>query len=328
MRAPQKKGASTAPSGPTVTSVAPSLGDISGGGQLVTIAGTGFTGSPTVTFGGSSATSVTVVNSTTITCIIPAHASGLVDVAVGAGTLSNGFEYWSPLQVTGVDTYLDAGKGWSAGTSWTDQVVSSVWTLAGSTLPTQNASAFGTGVAGIFFDTALGRGQSTQRPAAGTFSSGVSIFSVAKWTSSDAAYTYAGFNVPLTIVGGYDAAGWGGFGASAGSVAMASYNNAGATPSNGTKGAGLNDGSAHLIGATYDTGNTVTYYADGSSLGTDSFASAYPSAWLRYWTVGQGYSAADGFDGTVGAIVIVNGIISSGDRTKLNTWAKQRFGTP
>jgi len=43
-----------------------------------------------VTFGGTAATGVTVVNATTITAVTPAHAAGVVDVVVttpgGTGT--------------------------------------------------------------------------------------------------------------------------------------------------------------------------------------------------------------------------------------------------
>ena len=63
----------------------------------VTITGTNFFGSPTVTFGGLTATDVLVVNTTTITAKTPSHVSGLVDVSVttsnGTGTLTDGFRY-------------------------------------------------------------------------------------------------------------------------------------------------------------------------------------------------------------------------------------------
>ena len=48
----------------------------------VTITGTGFTGTTGVTFGGTPATGVTVVDDTTITATTPAHAPGAVDVVV------------------------------------------------------------------------------------------------------------------------------------------------------------------------------------------------------------------------------------------------------
>ena len=66
---------------PTATSISPDSGATSGG-TTVTITGTNFAGPSAVTFGGQSATNVTVVNSTTITAVTPAHASGAFDVVV------------------------------------------------------------------------------------------------------------------------------------------------------------------------------------------------------------------------------------------------------
>jgi subtilisin-like proprotein convertase family protein len=66
---------------PTVASISPISGD-KGGGTTVTIKGTKFGGTTAVTFGGQPATNVTVVDSTTITAVTPAHAPGSVDVIV------------------------------------------------------------------------------------------------------------------------------------------------------------------------------------------------------------------------------------------------------
>jgi IPT/TIG domain len=66
---------------PTITSISPSFGSVTGG-TPVTIAGTNFTGATSVHFGTSAATAVTVVNATTITAQAPAGATGVVDVTV------------------------------------------------------------------------------------------------------------------------------------------------------------------------------------------------------------------------------------------------------
>ena len=81
----------------TVTSVTPHAGKTTGG-KSVTIAGTGFVAGATVIFGGSAATSVVVVNSSTITAVTPAHAGGPVNVTVtnpdtSSATLTNGYTY-------------------------------------------------------------------------------------------------------------------------------------------------------------------------------------------------------------------------------------------
>ena len=63
----------------------------------MTITGTNFAAGATATFGGTAATNVVVVNSTTITATTPAHAAGAVTVTVTVngqnGNLANGFTY-------------------------------------------------------------------------------------------------------------------------------------------------------------------------------------------------------------------------------------------
>ena len=82
---------------PTVTSISPASGTASGG-TAVTITGTGFLSGATVSLGGTTATGVTVVSSTSIKATTVAHAAGAVDVVVTntdtqSGTLSGGFTY-------------------------------------------------------------------------------------------------------------------------------------------------------------------------------------------------------------------------------------------
>jgi hypothetical protein len=82
---------------PTVTSISPTSGSANGG-TATTIRGTGFLGGATVSFGGTAATAVTVVSSTSITARTPAHAAGAVNVVVTntdakSATLTSGFTY-------------------------------------------------------------------------------------------------------------------------------------------------------------------------------------------------------------------------------------------
>jgi outer membrane protein assembly factor BamB len=84
-------------SAPRVTSVSPNSGTRNGG-TAVTITGSGFLAGATVTFGGSSATNVSVVSSTGITATTPPHSVGSVSVVVTnpngqSATLLNGFIY-------------------------------------------------------------------------------------------------------------------------------------------------------------------------------------------------------------------------------------------
>jgi len=82
---------------PSVFSVSPDYGSVVGGDSVI-ITGSAFRNGATVSFGGSAATGITVVNSTTITCTTPAHAKGTVDIVVintdaQAGTLISGYAY-------------------------------------------------------------------------------------------------------------------------------------------------------------------------------------------------------------------------------------------
>jgi hypothetical protein len=89
---------------PTVTAIAPTAGVV-GGGTSVTITGTGLVSGATVSIGGTPATGVVVVNSTSITATTAAHAAGTVNVVVTnpdgqSGTLTNGFTYGAAVPIS------------------------------------------------------------------------------------------------------------------------------------------------------------------------------------------------------------------------------------
>jgi glucose/arabinose dehydrogenase len=115
----------TSPSGsnpaPTVTSITPNSG-VSTGGTAVTIVGTGFLSGATIKLGGTSATGVTLVNSTSITAITPAHAAGAVSVLVTntdakSGTLTNGYTYTAPAPAPTVATITPNSGTTNGGTA-------------------------------------------------------------------------------------------------------------------------------------------------------------------------------------------------------------------
>lgn len=91
--------ASAASATPAITSISPTSGSTAGG-TTVTITGTDLSGVNAVTFGGTAATNVSVVNDTTITCDTPAGSAGMVDVVVSDGTnmdtLMNGYTFVVP----------------------------------------------------------------------------------------------------------------------------------------------------------------------------------------------------------------------------------------
>jgi len=75
--------------GPVITGITPSTGDISGGDAVV-ILGSGFTGATQVKFGTSNAAAYVVNSDTQITATNPAHAAGSVDVSVTTGVGTSG----------------------------------------------------------------------------------------------------------------------------------------------------------------------------------------------------------------------------------------------
>jgi len=88
---------------PSVTSVTPSTGTMAGS-TTVTIIGTNFVGASGATFGGTAATGVSVINTTAVSAITPAHAAGAVNVLVttpnGTATGTNAYTYLIPITAT------------------------------------------------------------------------------------------------------------------------------------------------------------------------------------------------------------------------------------
>jgi hypothetical protein len=81
---------------PQVDSVTPNTG-LAAGGEGVSLAGDGLTGSTGVTFGGTAATGFIANSDALVTCITPAHAVGAVAVVLqnprGNVNLPNAFTY-------------------------------------------------------------------------------------------------------------------------------------------------------------------------------------------------------------------------------------------
>ena len=85
---------------PTITTVSPSSGPVDGG-TSITISGSGFASGATLTLGGASASSVSVINDTTIIALTSASTAGTVDVVVTntdatTATKTDGFTYYVP----------------------------------------------------------------------------------------------------------------------------------------------------------------------------------------------------------------------------------------
>lgn len=88
------------------------------GGDTVTLTVADATGAPKVWFGPTEATSVVVVNATTVTCTVPANSAGVVSVYCGGVPLSNprsgiiggAFEYHAAPTTTLLNTGFEGGS--------------------------------------------------------------------------------------------------------------------------------------------------------------------------------------------------------------------------
>jgi hypothetical protein len=120
---------------PTISGISPTSGTTAGG-TSVTVSGTGFLTGATLTIGGTAATDVVVMNSTTITAISPAHSVGTVNVVVTNpdaqnATLSSAYTYSASNPLPTVTGILPASGTTAGGTPVT---VSGTGFLAGASL--------------------------------------------------------------------------------------------------------------------------------------------------------------------------------------------------
>jgi Domain of unknown function (DUF1929)/IPT/TIG domain/Glyoxal oxidase N-terminus len=149
---------------PKVNSIAPNSGPAAGG-TSVTITGTGFLSGATVSQGGTAATNVNVVSSTSITATTAAHAAGAVSVVVTnsdaqSSTLSNAYTYIAAPTVTAINPStgpIGGGTGLTiTGTNFVSGATVSFGgtaatavTVAGSTSITAAAPAHGAGTVDV-----------------------------------------------------------------------------------------------------------------------------------------------------------------------------------
>ena len=153
---------------PTVSGISPTSGTTAGG-TAVTITGTGFLAGATVSVGGTAATGVHVVTSTSITAVTPGHSAGAADVTVTNtdaqhGTLSQAFTYTSvsnPLptvtaispnkgSVSGGTAVTITGTGFQTGASVTfGGTLASIATMVNSTTLTATTPAHAAGAVSV-----------------------------------------------------------------------------------------------------------------------------------------------------------------------------------
>ncbi|HXP11144.1 MAG TPA: IPT/TIG domain-containing protein, partial [Acidobacteriaceae bacterium] len=193
---------------PTVSSVSPNSGSTSGG-TAVTITGTNFAAGATVTFGSTAATSVVVVNSTTITATTPAGSAGAVLVTVTSSGqssgLANGFTYIAAPTVSSVSPSNGPVAGGTAVTITGTNFAAGAKVTFGSTAATSVAVVNSTtitattpaGSAGAATVTVTANGQSGSLASAFTYIAQPTVSSVSPnngSTSGGTAVTITGTN--------------------------------------------------------------------------------------------------------------------------------------
>ncbi len=321
---------------PTVTSLSNGVCDIAGG-DVTLVNGTGFVTGCTIVFGVTAGT-VTFVSATQLSVVTPAKAAGTYNVVVTnpdtgtSGSTGNGlYEAWSPAQITGIDSYFDSRKGVTLGTgtkvtTWTEQTRTDDYASVSTFEPNKITNVFASTVPAIRFVNAGGSNtnQWVRHTRRAGFSGGISVFWVGKSTSTDSTETDNPNNLPLTVVGDSTTSVVENWGMSAGKIAgIVTQGLALGTTST------FNDGVVRLLGSTHSTGNTFITYTGETVDRSQGFTY---NTLAGFDTIGAGRgngggaTGGDGYDGDLGAVVIVVGVISGGDLTKLHKWSQAGFG--
>ena len=149
-------------------------------------------------------------------------------------------------------------------------------------------------------------------------SNGVTVLAMIKTTSTKSSATYAG-DAAITILGDSTASVVFGFGVHAGKVRICFYASSAWTTidSNAT----VNDGQWHQIGFVMNSGNPcgVSLYVDGL---LDKYTASVSHTYVRFDSVGRGYSSPDMYVGTLRSLMIFNTALSADD--VLQSWEAQK----
>ncbi|MGK8524416.1 IPT/TIG domain-containing protein [Nocardia asteroides] len=171
---------------PTVTTIDPNRGPATGG-NTVTLTGTEFTGASAVDFGGTPATSFTVVSSTRISAVAPA-GTGTVNVSVTTpGGLSNGVSY----------TYVPAPTLTTAAPGSGPEIGGNTVVLTGAGLTGATAVRFGANAAVSF--TVVSDTEVRAVAPAGTGTTAITVTTVGG-VSNGVSYGYIPVPTLATIV--------------------------------------------------------------------------------------------------------------------------------
>lgn len=180
-------------------------------GTPITITGSGFGDGATVTVGGVAATSVVVVDQTTITAVVGAHANGTVDVVVinddgTTATSTNGYTYGTPWWIRTVGGVTSYSYGCTAPGTNTWTLITGVPTLAASAVSVTSLGALVTPALGCtgttITITGTGFGASATVTAGGVSCTSVTVVNSTTITAVTGAHADGLVNVVVTNADG------------------------------------------------------------------------------------------------------------------------------
>jgi hypothetical protein len=186
-----------APAAPSVSGVSPTSGS-TGGGTVVIVTGSGFTGATAVSFGGVAATAFFVNSDTQLTVVAPSQAAATVDVTVttpsGTSSAVSGDHYTYTAAPAPSVSGVSPGSGPPAGGGYV--------TLSGSNFSGATAVSFG-GTAALGFTVVSDGTIFAQVPAEGAGTVDITVTTPSGTSSTGSAdhYTYAS-DAALTSVAG------------------------------------------------------------------------------------------------------------------------------
>lgn len=302
----------------TITSLNYTQGDVLGGGQSIVISGTNLDTVGLCTFGGTTAT-ITAQTPTTLTVTLPAHAAGVVDVAVtnlgGTTTATNAFEYWNPgvMSLTGWwrafagDPWSGlASAGASGGRTIIDGVNPGTSTLNGQAIATYNGTSQyhkTNDITTSFFS-----------PTAGTI--------LALFKSNTAPASTSAYLIPrlsgIHFSGAISLA-------PTSTVLRAEVFDLSLAYSTATTSMSLG---VWQLGMMRFSSTLLECGINGNAPATSAIAGGGPntSAWTSELRTGDDYVDTVFMDGSVAELIYMDSVISDANRTKVRLYCNQRYG--
>lgn len=323
-------GAVSPPAPPTIVAAFPSLGDVDGM-IPIKLVGVSLSGTTSILIGGVAATGIVNVNTGEVHAYTPALPAGVYDIILttpsGTTTLVNGFESWDAVQIVApaVAHVYDSEQGITQAvpgqvSAWADQGTgaNNLLQAVAGLQPLYIANRFGDGLRhALSFD---GVNDLLALAAPIAFANNRTIFCAFKWNTIFGAGTSEIVTGTSGAILDFALDGTGGqitmrtFDANAG-VNCRSPNDPNLC-SGAPVGTAYGGGSARLIGELFD-GNAglIHFYQNNTQDGPDVAVTIAPGNWNA---VGAG--AGNVCSGELGAVVIVEGLITAADRAKLTTW--------